>query len=220
MANDELVEVAKRELRAIDRRFLFWVALGVETASGSGASAGDVDWESLDWTSLREALGEWLDGLPPDTPEVAYRWPVNENLRLRFIAKPRTATGAPGYRRMPSLNLADPDPFPPLRFEDGETASFESLPIETVRELAVGSRRLAVELVSHRAAWTTLYELMSAMGTSNTSEMSSLELEAHAGALGLVEEPPDPLGSFDEGWRAVRGLDVPMFNDPREQEGG
>jgi len=74
--------------------------------------------------------------------------------------------------------------------------------------------------VSHRAAWTTLYEFMSAMGKSDTSEMNSLELEVHAATLGLVEEPHDPLGSFDEGWRAVHGLDVPMFNDPRDQERG
>jgi hypothetical protein len=220
MAEDELVEIAKRELGCIDRRFLFWVALGVETASGSGASAADVDWRLLEWSSLREALDEWLDELPANTAEVAYRWPVNENIRLCFIARPRTAMGAQGYRRMPSFNLADPDPFPSLHFEGGGTASFESLPIETVRELAVGSRRLVVELVSHRAAWTTLYEFMSAMGKSDTSEMNSLELEVHAATLGLVEEPHDPLGSFDEGWRAVHGLDVPMFNDPRDQERG
>jgi hypothetical protein len=214
----EFVEVAKRELREIDRRSLFWVGLCVETAIGSGASAGDLAWESFDWPSLRDALNKWLDELPSDTSEVEYRWPASDNLRLCFSARPRTTVGARGYRRMPSFTLADPDPLPPLQFEDGETASIESLPIETVRELAVGSRRLAIELVSHRAAWTTLYEVMSAMGQSNTSEMSSLELEVHAGALGLVEEPPDGLGSFDEGWRDVNRLDVPLFDDPREQD--
>jgi hypothetical protein len=216
VTSDELVEVAKRELREIDRRSLFWVGLGVETASGSGVSAADVDWESFDWPSLRDALDRWLDGLPSDTSEVLYRWPVSDHLRLPFFARPRTAVGARGYRRMPSFNLSDPDPLPPLQFEDGETASIESLPAETVRDLAVGNRRLAIELVSHRAAWTTLYEVMSAMGRSNTSEMSSLELEVHAGALGLVEEPLDGLGSFDEGWRAVNRLDVPLFDDPRK----
>lgn len=56
---------------------------------------------------------------------------------------------------------------------------------------------------------------MVAMGRSNTSEMNSLDLEVHAAALGLVEELPDPLGSFDDGFRAVHRLDVPMFDDPR-----
>jgi hypothetical protein len=218
VTDDQLVEVAKRELRAIDRRFLFWVGLGVETTKGYGDSAADVQWESFDWPSLRDALDTWLDGLPSDTSEIFYRWPVSDHLRLCFFARPRTAVGARGYRRMPSFNLADSDPLPPLQFEDGETASIEALPVETVRELAVGSRRLAIELVSHRAAWTTLYDVLSAMEKANTSEMSSLELEVHAGALGLVDEPPDRLGSFDEGWRAVNRLDVPLFGDPREQE--
>ncbi len=82
---------------------------------------------------------------------------------------------------------------------------------------AVGTRRLAIELVSHRAAWEMLYDYMSATGKANTSELNSLELEVHAGTLGLVEEPPDPLGSFDAGWRAVYGLAVPTFDDPREE---
>ncbi len=93
------------------------------------------------------------------------------------------------------------------------------MPIETVRDLALGHRRLAVELVSHRAAWTTLYELMEALGQSNTSELNSLELEVNAAALSLVEPVDDQLGSFDEGWRAVHDLDVPMFDDPRQQGG-
>lgn len=218
MANDELGEIVKRELRGIDRRYLFWVQTAVETAPGSGESARDVDWNVLDWQLLREALDNWLDDLPPDTPEAWYRWPVSDDLRLCFIARARTAPGARGYGRMPSLSLADPDPFPELRFEDGGTGSLEALPVETVRDLAVGSRRLTIELVSHRAAWTTLYELMSTMGMSNTSEMSAQELEVHAAALGLVEEPPDGLGSFDDGWRAVNRLDVPPFDDPRLED--
>jgi hypothetical protein len=60
------------------------------------------------------------------------------------------------------------------------------------------------------------YESMSAMGKSNTSEMASPELEVHAAMLGLVEDPPSELGDFDERWRAVHGLDVPTFDDPRE----
>jgi hypothetical protein len=145
-------------------------------------------------------------------------WPVNENLQLVFEARPRTTMGASGYRRMPSFDLAEPDSFPPLHFADGETALFESLPLETVRELATGNRRLAIKLVSHRAAWEMLYEMMVALGKSNTSEMNALELEVHAAALGLVEEPPDPLGSFDEGYRAVHGLETPMIDDPRDDE--
>jgi hypothetical protein len=219
MAAGDLVDVAKHELREVDRRFLFWIALAVETASGSGASAEAADWRSFDWTSLREGLDAWLDGLSVDAPEAMYRWPVNDNLRLCFIAKPRSAAGARGYRRLPSLNIAEPDPLPPLRFEDGGTASLEALSIETVRDLALGHRRLAVELVSHRAAWTTLYELMAALGQSNTSELNSLELEANAAALSLVEPLDDQLGSFDDGWRAVHGLDVPMFDDPRQHGG-
>jgi hypothetical protein len=217
MPGPDLQDVAKRELRSIDRRFLFWVALGVETATGSGASADDVDWESLDWATLRDNLDEWLDGLPADTPQVVYRWPVTDDLRLAFIAKPRTAPSAPGYRRQPSFNLADPDPIPPLHFADGETASFYELPVETVGELARGEKKLAIELASHRAAWDMLYGMMKAMGKSNTSAMNALELEVHAAALGLVEEPPDPLGSFDEGYRAVHGIDTPIVDDPRDE---
>jgi hypothetical protein len=60
-----------------------------------------------------------------------------------------------------------------------------------------------------------LYESMSSTGAENTSDVCSAELEMIAGALGLVEGPSG-LGDFDEGLRAVYGLDVPMFGDPRD----
>jgi hypothetical protein len=49
-------------------------------------------------------------------------------------------------------------------------------------------------------------------------EMNAIELEVHAAALGLVEEPPDPLGSFDEGYRAVHGIDTPIVDDRRDED--
>lgn len=213
MTDDELIAVAKQELRSIDRRRLFSVALSVETTTGSGASASDVQWSSFAWTLLREALGEWLDGLAPCSV-ATHRWPITENLRLCFVAEPRRASRARGYRRMPGVGIVDPHPLPPLQFEDGDTASLESLSVEVVRDLAVGHRRLAFELVRDRAAWTMLYELMTALGKSNTSEMSNLDLEATAASLGLGEDISGGLRSFDEGWRAVEGLDVPMFDNP------
>jgi len=39
-----------------------------------------------------------------------------------------------------------------------------------------------------------------------------------AAALGLVEEAEKVMGSFDEGWRAVQGVDVPVFDDPRRED--
>jgi hypothetical protein len=216
--SDELVNSAKRELREIDRRRLFWVRLGVETAPDSGASPDDVDWRAFTWAPLRDALDTWLDELGSDAEPAEFRRPVHDTLRLCFLAQLRRAPGARGYRRLPSFTLAEPDRFPPLQFEDGETAVLEDLPIETVRELASGHRRLAIELVSHRAAWSTLYEEMAALGRSTTAQMDPLELEVHAAALGLVEEADKVMGGFDEGWRAVHGLEVPMFDDPRPEE--
>jgi hypothetical protein len=104
VSNEVLIDCAKRELREVDRRCLFWVRLlGVETVSGSGASADDVDWRAFGWAQLRDALDTWLDELDPD-------------------------------------------------------------------------------------------------------------------ALGLVEEADKVMGSFDEGWRAVQGVDVPVFDDPRPED--
>ena len=216
--SDELVKSAKRELREIDRRGLFWVRLGVETAPGSGASPDEVDWHKFAWASLRDALDTWLDDLGSDVAQAEFRWPVHDTLRLCFLAQLRRAASARGYRRLPSFTLAEPDPFPLLQFEDGETAALEDLRIETVRELASGHRRLAIELVSHRAAWSTLYGEMAALGRSTTAQMDPLELEVHAAALGLVEQVDKVMGSFDEGWRAVHGLEVPMFDDPRPED--
>jgi hypothetical protein len=101
MPGPKLEDVAKRELRSIDRRFRFWVALGVETATGSGASADDVDWESLDWATLRGRLS-CLTGpdhsvhapaarvLPrnmvvarPAPPEIPQRWVERYGCSLR-----------------------------------------------------------------------------------------------------------------------------------------
>jgi hypothetical protein len=59
---------------------------------------------------------------------------------------------------------------------------------------------------------------MAALGRSTPALMDPLELEVHGAALGLVEEADNVMGSFDEGWRAVHGLELPMFDDPRPEE--
>jgi hypothetical protein len=215
MANDELRSTAARELRHIDPRFRFWVALGVATPRGSDTSADDVDWTAFDWAPVRDELEAWLDGLPDDTPETTKPVPVNEELVLVFIATPRRAD-AVGYRRMPSFKYSDADPFPPLRFADGDAGSLESLPIGVARELAAGDRTLAIALPSHQEAWQMLAQQMDAQGLADTSPMHSVELEVYASMLGLVDPPAGPLGDFDEGWRAINRVDMPIVDDPRE----
>ena len=110
-----------------------------------------------------------------DTPEVYCQWPVAENVRLRFIAKPRRR--GQGYRRLPSFNLAAPPPLPPLQFDDGTAGQLEDLEIGIVQQLASGHRRLAIEQVSHREVWKTVAESMIAAGCISTSELDALERE-------------------------------------------
>jgi hypothetical protein len=215
MADDELRTTAARELRHIDPRFRFWVALCVAKPRGTDASADDVDWTAFDWAPVRDMLEAWLDDLPVDTPESSKPVPVNEELVLVFIATPRSA-GAVGYRRMPSFKYSQADPFPPLRFADGDTGSLESMPIGVARELAAGDRTLAIALPSHQQAWQMLAEQMEAQSLSDTSPIHSVELEVYASMLGLVDPPTGPLGDFDEGWRAIKRLDMPIVDDPRE----
>ena len=214
MANDELISAAARELRHLDRRFRFWVDLGIAKATGSGVSAADLDWVAFDWPSLRVELEAWLDQLPDDEPEATKAWPINENFALVFVATPRSED-AVGYRRMPSFKLSKADPFPLLSFADGDTGSLESLSITTVQELATGQRSLSIALLSHREAWQVLLEQMQAQNLSSTSEMLGIELEVCAAMLALVDPVPGPLGDFDEGWRALHGAEMPVVDDPR-----
>lgn len=214
MANDELISAAARELRHLDRRFRFWVDLGVAEAEDSGASAEDLDWAAFDWPSLHVELEAWLDQLPDDEPEATKAWPINDSFVLVFVAT-RRDKDAVGYRRMPSFKLSKADPFPPLNFADGDTGSLESLTMTTVRELASGQRSLAIALLSHREAWQMLSEQMQAQNLSSTSEMLGIDLEVCAAMLGLVEPIAGPLGDFDEGWRAIHGAEAPIVDDPR-----
>lgn len=139
----------------------------------------------FDWAPVRDELEAWLDDLPDDTPETSKPVPVNKELVLVFIATPRSAD-AVGYRRMPSFKYSDADPFPPLRFADGDAGSLESLPIGVARELAAGERTLAIALPSHQEAWQMLTQQMDAQGLADTSPMHSVELEVYASMLGLL----------------------------------
>jgi hypothetical protein len=217
--SDELRDEAARALGDVDERALFWV--DVATLTHAGAGAENVDWKTLDWAKIRNQADQWLATLDPDTlspqSDAAWlTWPVPGRDDVRFGLHARPRMRARGYKRQPSLVIAKPPPPPPLQFEDGETASLYELPIETVRQFAQGHRRLGIELVSHRLTWDVLLRQMEHFGQTNTSEIEPLLLEPIASALGLVEAPPDPLGDFDEGWRAVHDIDMPLLDDPRQ----
>jgi hypothetical protein len=216
MSNDELTTAAARELRHLDPRFRFWIALGISKPQGSHTSANDVDWTNFDWASLRDDLEAWLEDLSDDTaPETSKTFLVTDELALVFLVEPRRKA-AVGYRRMPSFKHSDPDPFPPLNFADGSTGALEALSIAAVSELAAGQRALVIALPSHREAWDVLREAMQAAGISSTSEMDRLQLETTASMLALTEPPSGPLGDFDEGWRAINRVDMPIVDDPRD----
>lgn len=157
-------------------------------------------------------MDKWLDGLDPDGPPATATWPITENLVLVFRARGRTAM-AREWRDKPSLVLAE-TPTPDLQFADGSTGSLYSLSLDDVHALVTGERRLALELPSHREVWDLLYGEMRALGYADTSEMNPMLLEPIASALGLKEAPPG-LGDFDEGWRAIHGVEFPMTDDPR-----
>jgi hypothetical protein len=104
-----------------------------------------------------------------------------------------------------------------LQFADGETASIYALAVETVRDLAAGRLALAIALPSHRETWTMLAQEMDGLGYVNTAEMPPLFLEPIVSALGLGADPPGGLGDFDETWRLLHNVEMPMVDDPREK---
>ena len=58
---------------------------------------------------------------------------------------------------------------------------------------------------------------MEHFGHANTGEMNPLVLEPFASMLGLGDAPPGDLGDFDEGWRAIHGVEFPIVDDPRDK---
>ena len=86
-----------------------------------------------------------------------------------------------------------------------------------MRELASGQQELAITLPSHQVTWQMLLAEMEHFGRTSTAEMTPILLEPTASALGFVEAPPG-LGDFDEGWRALEGVDYPLVDDPRAEE--
>jgi hypothetical protein len=176
------------------------------------------------WPSIREEAEAWLETLEPDTLDpsseeavLAFGVPDRDDVRLLLRARPRSLQ-ARGYNRQRSLVVAAAPPVTPaLRFADGTSESLYALPIDTVRDLAAGLRKLAIELPSHRDTWEMLLDQMEHFGQANTSEMEPLVLEPFASALGLADPPPGDLGDFDEGWRAINNVEFPIVDDPRAE---
>jgi hypothetical protein len=220
--DEELKGQAGRELADLDAPACFWIDIAV--AKRQDASADDIEWTALDWHRIREEAEEWLETLDPDTLDpstpaavLAFDVPDRDDAKLLLRARPRSANSR-GYKRQRSLVLADAPPdTPPLRFADGAAESLYALPIETVRDLATGRRRLAIELPSHSEVWGMLLDQMEHFGQDNTSKMNPLSLESFASALGLAEPPPGDPGDFDEGWRAIHGVEFPIVHDPRTE---
>jgi hypothetical protein len=216
----ELEREAGRELRDLDARAYFWIDVAV--AKVHGTSADDVDWTVLDWPRLRDEAEAWLETLDPDTVDpstpdavLPFEVPGRDDVKLLLRARPRWPE-LRGYKRQRSLALATAPPeTPPLQFADGASESLYALPIETVRDLAAGRRRLAIELPSHHETWDMLRGQMEHFGQANTSEMEPLVLEPYASMLGLADAPPGDPGDFDEGWRAIHGVEFPIVDDPR-----
>jgi hypothetical protein len=213
VGSEELKRYAGRGLRDLDERLIFWVGLSVASAKDAPGAVDRVDWESYDWSALRTDIEAWLVGLPDGT-SATFDHAVNEELHLMFTARPRR-DAARGLRRMPSFNLSDSPPFPPLQLADGSTADFATLTLFEVQAFADGEMRLAIEQPSHQVAWGALLEVMLTQGVPDTSALNPLELEVHASMLGLAESPGGELGDFDEGWRAVNNQPS-RFDGPRE----
>jgi hypothetical protein len=60
--------------------------------------------------------------------------------------------------------------------------------------------------------------MMLAADVVSTTQMPKIELEVYAAALGLVDDVPRGLGNFDEGYRAVNGIEFPVVDDPRPED--
>lgn len=93
-----------------------------------------------------------------------------------------------------------------LHFVGGEEREFISLTRDEVGQLASGELRLIGQLASSRDAFAMIAHEMSSFGCERVAELHPFAIQAHAAMLGLSESP-DPLGSFDQGWRAIN--DVP-----------
>jgi len=198
---------------------MFWIDTAVATLSGS--SAADVDWSTLDWAAIRIELDRWIDTLNPDTLDMQSAGaqfhvgvPSRDDVMLVFRARPRTEQ-ARGHQREPSLVIGERPPLPLLHFDDGSSGYLNNLSIEMVKGLAEGRRKLAISLPSNQDAWEMLLEEMQHFGHDNTSEMEPLLLEPTAAALGLTVQPAG-LIDFDEGWRVVNRVDMPITDDPRD----
>jgi hypothetical protein len=215
VSSEDLNRCAGDELRSLDERLVFWVGLAVASAPDAPGAVDRVDWETYDWTGLCAELEPWLAGLA-DGSSATFDHTVNEDLQLLFTARPRDLAMR-GNRRLPSFNLSDPPPLPPLRLADGSTADFARLTLFEVQAFADGATRLAIEQPSHQAAWIALLEAMVSAGAPDTSALNPVELEVHASMLGLIESPGGELGDFDAGGRAVNNRPS-RFDGPREHE--